>query len=233
MDATLCLYRKAKYKITLLRLVSSVEQRITVFKLLGWVLRIVGIIILIGIFIDIVSIVPSLPEINLLNWIPQIIPLVIAYAVLQWGSGHVFSQADHEQKSLEEKMIGYVTSNNMVNLDMLSRWTGIPQRRVADLLARLSANGRLSGCVIDIPSQTIRKESLGKGVGLGQNPVIPSPPPIQTPPNPLDEAVRLKAKLYELEVLKKQGRISESEYNEIKDELERKLVNLDTGTQVY
>jgi hypothetical protein len=52
-------------------------------------------------------------------------------------------------------------------------------------------------------------------------------------PNPSDEAVRIKAKLYELDMLKKQGRISDDEYNEMKGDLEQKLVNLDMGTQVY
>lgn len=216
---------------------SSVEQRITAFKILGWVLRIVGIIVLIGLFLDIVYLLPSLSSGTsfsaLMQSMIQIVPLVIAYAVLQWGSSHVFAQVTEEQNSLEEKIVGYVTSNDTVSLDMLSKWTRIPHRRVADLVARLSAKGILSGYVIDIPSQTITKVPVGRSVGPSRPPVMPTTPPTQAPSNPLDEATRLKAKLYELEVLKRQGRISESEYSEIKDELERKLVNLDTGTQVY
>ncbi len=218
---------------------ASVEQRITAFKVLGWVLRIVGIIILIGLFVDIVNFLPSLPFIaNFTQFMQEIgtqfIPLVIGYAILQWGSHHLFAQANEEQNGLEEKLVGYITSNERVSIDMLAKWTRIPHRRVADLVARLTAKALLTGYVIDIPSQTISRVPVGRSMEPPRLPVIPvTQPPLQTPSNPADEATRLKAKLYELEVLKKQGRISEAEYNEIKDELERKLVNLDTGTQVY
>ncbi len=218
---------------------SSVEQRITAFRILGWVLRIVSVIILIGLFVDIVYLLPRLQDILhsfdvFSQQFIQAIPLVIAYAVLQWGSHHLFAQANEEQNNLEEKIVGYITSNERVSIDMLAKWTRIPHRKIADLVARLVAKALLKGYVIDIPSQTISRVPVGSGMERLTPPIVAVPqPPLQTPPNPTDEATRLKAKLYEIEVLKKQGRISEAEYNEIKDEVERKLVNLDTGTQVY
>lgn len=144
----------------------------------------------------------------------------------------MFAQAKEAQQGLEEKVVGYIVSNRTMSFDTLSRWTGLPLKKAADLAARLAARGKLPGYTIDLASQSISNAT--SGVGL-TNPAAPPPMSLhaQTPFNPSDEVVRVKAKLYELEALKKQGRITEGEYGDMKDELEKKLANLDTGTQVY
>lgn len=49
----------------------------------------------------------------------------------------------------------------------------------------------------------------------------------------LDESVKVKAKLYELENLKKQEKIGQEAYDKLKEEYEKRLAQTDLGTQIY
>lgn len=203
---------------------------------MAWALRVLGVLVLVVVAIQAANVLLNLPSLNsyssMAGAVIQFVPLGIAIGLLDWGSGHMFAQAKEAQQGLEEKVVGYIVSNRTMSFDTLSRWTGLPLKKAADLAARLAARGKLPGYTIDLASQSISNAT--SGVGL-TNPAAPPPMSLhaQTPFNPSDEVVRVKAKLYELEALKKQGRITEGEYGDMKDELEKKLANLDTGTQVY
>lgn len=215
---------------------SSPDQRIAGLKIAGWALRILSIVILAALIIQAANFFIYFPNIatysNLAQIVTQFVPLMVATGLLQWGSSHLFAQADEVKAELEEKLVGYIKSNQSMAIETISRWTGLPQKRAADMVAILAAQGRLSGYTIDLPSQTVYlNPTAQRPVGAPHG--APSPIPIRATANLPDEAVRIKAKLYELGMLKNQGRISEDEYNEMTGDLERKLVNLDTGTQVY
>lgn len=217
-------------------MVSSPDQRIAGLKIAGWALRILTVIILAALIIQAANFFLYLPNVatysNMAQIVIQFVPLMVATGLLQWGSSHLFAQAEEVKAELEEKLAGYILSNQSMTIETISRWTGLPQKRAADMIALLVAQGRLSGYTIDLPSQTVFLNSAAqRPVSAPYSP--PSPTPVRVPSNLSDEAVRIKAKLYELDMLKKQSRISEDEYNEMKGDLERKLVNLDTGTQVY
>lgn len=215
---------------------SSPDQRIDGLKIAGWALRILAVIVLAALLIQAADFALYLPNIftysNLAQIATQFVPLMVGIGLLQWGSSHLFAQAKDVESDLEEKLTGYVLSSQSVTIETISRWTGLRQRKAADLVARLVAKGRLKGYTIDIPSQTVFKTSPDQRP-IGAPYRTPNATPVPPPADLSDEAVRLKAKLYELDMLKKQGRITEDEYSEMKGDLERKLVNLDTGTQVY
>lgn len=215
---------------------SSPDQRVAALKLAGWLLRIAAVVILAALLYQVAEFVLSFPQIASYTTfaldVSQLIPLILATGLLQWGSGHFFAQARTAESDLEEKVMGYVTSNQRVSIATISGWVGMSQKRTADLIARLSAKGRLRGYVIDLPSQSVFVSPPSQQTASEPYRI----PTLTTAPPPVDlsdEAVRIKAKLYELDTLKKQGRISEAEYNEMREDLERKLVNVDSGTQVY
>jgi hypothetical protein len=216
----------------------SPDQRITALKVVGWALRVLTVSIIAVLLIQAADFILGVTRIgtfsDLLSLVSQFVPLMVAIGLLEWGSRHLFRQAEEIQSDLELKLTGYITSNQSTSIETLSKWTGLPQRKTADMAARLAAGGNLVGYTIDIPSQTIFRGSAPHTPN--DTPYTP-PRSIRSPVAPIpdssDETTRVKAKLYELDLLKKQGRISEEEYNEMKGELERKLTNLDSGTQVY
>ena len=215
---------------------SSPDQRVTALKIAGWLLRIAAVIVLAALLYQLAEFLLTFPQIASYSSfavdVSQLIPLILGTGLLQWGSGRFFDQARAAESELEEKVIGYVTSNQSVSIATVSGWVGMPQKKTADLIARLSAKGRLRGYVIDLPSQAVFSPPSSQPTTGGpfHIPNMVTAPP---PPDLSDEVVKIKAKLYELDTLKKQGRISEQEYNEMREDLERKLVNVDSGTQVY
>jgi DNA-binding Lrp family transcriptional regulator len=131
--------------------------------------------------------------------------------------------------------VGYLIANRAVGLDILARVLNLTQREAADLVARLVSKGVLKGYTIDLQGQTIYREAP---------PAQASPPPstpggaspyvgVVKPDVSLDEPVKIKAQLWELEVLKQKGQISDQAYAKLKDELEKKLAAAETGTRVY
>ena len=216
----------------------SPDQRITALKVVGWALRVLTVSIVAVLIIQVADFILGVTRIgtfsDLLSLISQFVPLMVAIGLLEWGSRHLFRKAEGIQSDLEQKLTGYITSNQGTSIETLSKWTGLPQRKTADMAARLAAGGNLPGYTIDLPSQTIfRGPAPHTSNDMPYTPPRPIPSPAAPIPDSSDEATRVKAKLYELDLLKKQGRISEEEYNDMKGELERKLVNLDSGTQVY
>ena len=121
----------------------------------------------------------------------------------------------------------------------------LTRKEVADRLAMLASTGRVKDVTIDLASGTISRGSLpvqdapqvSQASYNAPQQAIPAvedapPEPAQVPVES-DEAIKIKAKLYELEILKQQGKIGAQSYNKLKEEYERKLAQADTGTHVY
>lgn len=216
---------------------SSPEKRISGLKIVAWTFRVLALIILAVLIIEAANLFLYLPSLisysSMANAVVPFVPLAVGIGLLQWGAARMFDEVEDAKENLDEKIVGYILSNKVTSFETLSRWTGIPQRRVADLAARLAAKGRFSGYTIDLASQSISNTPPYAVGPTSPPPPPPSYPRAQTAFSPSDEVVKVKAKLYELEALKRQGRIADGEYNEMKDELEKRLANLDTGTQVY
>jgi DNA-binding Lrp family transcriptional regulator len=227
------------------------SQRIVLLKVVSWSLRILAVLLLIIIAI---SVITSLPNVtpnspNLSNTLGTLIEenllLVVAVAVIVWISSMVWGMITHQEDDLDDKLLGYVISNPSTDIAALATWMNLTRKEVADRLAKLASAGEVKGVTIDLASGTISRGSL---------PVQDTPPAnqtsYQTPPQTMasvqnvapepaqvpvesDEAIKMKAKLYELEILKQQGKIGVQSYDKLKEEYERKLAQADTGTKVY
>jgi len=214
----------------------STLQGIRVVRGVGWIIQFVTLILALSFLVDVVSLYPLLARAG--DWYPavqRLLPYVVGIIVTQTFAGWLFSRASEQQRSLEEKAVGYLIANRAVGLDILARVLNLTQREAADLVARLVSKGVLKGYTIDLQGQTIYREAP---------PAQASPPPstpggaspyvgVVKPDVSLDEPVKIKAQLWELEVLKQKGQISEQAYAKLKDELEKKLAAAETGTRVY
>jgi hypothetical protein len=192
------------------------------------------VIIVISIINSLATITTVPPNRDLIIPLVQVwIALFIGAIICGWFSSHVFYSASKLEQSLDERLLGYVMSNEASGLDLLARWIGLTQKEVADRLARLVSQGALSGYFIDIPRQMVIK-APGPTSTPDYNPAPAATPALaEASHESADEVVKTKAKLYELEMLRKQGKISNQTYNKLKEEYERKLSESDTGTQVY
>ncbi len=222
---------------------SSPVRRISLLMRGGWILRVLSVALLVFIAIGVASAYVASGTSGLTlgassGLIQQSIYVLIGFAIAFWASDRFFKAGFKEELRLDEKLAGYVKSypSSRIPLESLSGWVRLTQAETTDRVARLLSEEELTGYNIDIPNGVISK---------GQEPLPASPPDsLSTPsvapsstPSPAtylpDEATRIKAKLYELEVLRRQGKISGPAYQKLKDEFDKDLAKLDTGTQVY
>lgn len=142
--------------------------------------------------------------------------------------------ANEQDKSINERLFGFVTTANAVSFDDLAKWTRIEHQEAVDRLAKIASKGSLRDFIIDVTHGIVVRgqkplESLDSRPGPPSSQISAAPEPIVGP----DEAIKVKAKLYELDVLKQQGKISQKSYDKLKEEYEKKLAQADSGTQVY
>ncbi len=240
-------------------LVSSVTQQVWLTKLFGWGLRAISGIIVILAVVYLVQVLPTLGQNTVIPIIQNMAIYFIIAVGVAWFSGHFFKIATEREQNLDERLLGYVLAGNLVNFEALAGWTRITQQDVANRLAKLSSSGMLRDYQIDLQNRMVTKIGVASSNYSNANspqtksfcpnckaPIRPGaeycnlcgtrlPSVAATPgtPSELDDAIKVKAKLYELEVLKQQGKISGGAYDKLKEEYEKKLAQADKGTQVY
>ena len=169
----------------------------------------------------------------------QSLLILVGWVTSFWASGHFFNLASREEQSLDEKLTGYIKSypSSTLSLQSLSEWVRLTQTETVDRVAKLISKEKLTGYSIDIPNGVIgrlQEPPSSSGIpSLLSTPIraaVPTPSPgVSTH----DEAMRIKARMYDLEMLKQQGKIGASQYQKLREEYERELSRLDSGTQVY
>jgi hypothetical protein len=241
--------------------VSSVTQRIWLTKLFGWALRITTGLIIVLAVVNLVTEFPGTTPDTVVPIIQGAAIYLIIAAVVAWLSDHLFKLARAQEQTLDQSLLGYVVASDSVSLDVLAGWTRTTQSEVARLLAKLASAGKLKDYQIDLPNRMVTKvRAVPASVAAKPShtpqtqlscpnckaPVRPgmeycemcgtrlsSAPTIRGTASEVDEAIRVKAKIYELEVLRQQGKISGNAYDKLKEEYEKKLAQADKGTQVY
>lgn len=214
---------------------SSTSRRISILRVLGWTLRLLAALLLVLVGLDVVYALPNLNSATagsnsvLLPLIQQSVILLIAVGAAVWLSGHFFVMAKDKDESLNERLLGYVQSTDMVSLDVLAGQMVLTQKEAADRLAKLVSQGLLKDRAIDLQNQRVVK--TWEAPQAEQPVTAPQERPQAVAES--DETIRVKAKLYELEVLRQQGKISQKAYDNLKEDYEKKLAQADKGTQVY
>jgi len=213
------------------------SRGIAAFRFTGWILRILSASL--GI-IAVVYLIDDIPALGSLGGSPsgafsliQDLAFIIIGAVIVAGlSGYMFKLANEQDESINERLLGFVVATNSATFDELAGWTRIRIRETADRLARLASQGNLMDFGIDLSNRMIMRTRGGTDTAGAGQPSIHAPQAAQTNAE-ADEGIRLKAKLYELDVLRQQGKIGQPAYDKLKEEYEKKLAQSDKGTQVY
>jgi hypothetical protein len=227
--------------------VATFSQRIVLLKVIGWSLRILAALLVIVMAVSFITALPNIAQTspnassNLATLIQADLFLLLGLCVVTIISTYIFSVAKHQEEDLDSKLLGYVISNYSTNLAAIATWLNLTQKEVADRLAKLASKGQVYGVNIDLTNGTISRGTLPVEQASSRNQASPAsmasvPNTMVQPasvPSESDEVIKIKAKLYELEVLKQQGKIGTPAYNKLKEEYETKLAQIDTGTKVY
>ena len=216
----------------------SSTRQIKNYRFVGWVLRILAVSLALVIAVSTIESVPTITASSSAFYSAweEVIFVLLGVVVITWFSEHMFRVASDQDKSINERLMGFVMSAETVTFDELGAWVRITQVEVADRLGRIASKGGLKDYLIDLSNRVVTRAPK-QAVPLGPRPTTQVSPAQASEAPPMgaepDDVIRIKAKLYELEVLKQQGKIGQPAYDKLKEEYEKKLAQSDKGTQVY
>jgi len=155
----------------------------------------------------------------LIDKLPSIAGVIIVAIIMMVIGDYIANLGNKMRNELEEYIVGYVEATpGPIKITEIGEKLAITRKGTLKMLLKIKAKGKLKEFYIDTEKEEIFKETP-HAYPLSTTTATDR----RTTREEIREEIQIKARLIELEELKKEGKISERAYLRLKSELEEKL----------